>query len=78
MSDHARNGQDQQPGALDRVLGLFAEVRAGEAATALLMLLSIFLLLVGYYVLKTVREPLVLVTGGAELKSYAAAGQALT
>ncbi|MET0553593.1 MAG: Npt1/Npt2 family nucleotide transporter [Vicinamibacteria bacterium] len=52
-------------------------MRPGEAGSALLMLLSLFLLLVGYYVLKTVREPLVLVTGGAELKSYAAAGQAV-
>jgi AAA family ATP:ADP antiporter len=66
-----------RPGPLDRFLGLFTEVRPGEAGTALLMLLSLFLLLVGYYVLKTVREPLVLVTGGAELKSYAAAGQAV-
>jgi len=43
-----------RPGPLDRFLGLFTEVRAGEAGTALLMLLSLFLLLVGYYVLKTV------------------------
>jgi AAA family ATP:ADP antiporter len=64
-------------GPLDRFLGLFADVRGGEAGSALLMLTSLFLLLVGYYVLKTVREPLVLVTGGAELKSYAAAGQAV-
>jgi AAA family ATP:ADP antiporter len=42
------------------------------------MSLNIFLLLVGYYVLKTVREPLILMAGGAELKSYAAAAQALT
>jgi len=33
---------------------------------------------VGYYVLKTVREPLILATGGAEMKAYASAGQALT
>jgi len=42
------------------------------------MSLNVFLLLVGYYVLKTVREPLILMAGGAELKSYAAAAQALT
>jgi len=35
-------------------------------------------LLVAYYVLKTVREPLILASGGAELKSYAAALQAAT
>jgi len=42
------------------------------------MSLNIFLLLVAYYVLKTVREPLILMAGGAQLKSYAAAAQALT
>jgi ATP:ADP antiporter, AAA family len=66
------------PGVLDRVLGIFGDVRAGEGGTVLLMSLNVFLLLVGYYVLKTVREPLILMAGGAELKSYAAAVQALT
>jgi AAA family ATP:ADP antiporter len=62
---------------LDRALSLFADVRAGEGATALLMLLNVFVLLVCYSVIKTVREPLVLLGGGAEVRSYAAAGQAL-
>jgi AAA family ATP:ADP antiporter len=42
------------------------------------MCLSVCLLLMAYYVLKTVREPLILLAGGAELKSYASAAQALT
>jgi ATP:ADP antiporter, AAA family len=63
--------------ALDRILSLFTEVRAGEGVTAALMLLNIFLLLVCYSVIKTVREPLILLGGGAEVRSYAAAGQAL-
>jgi len=62
---------------LDRALSLFTEVRAGEGATALLMLANIFLLLICYAVIKTVREPLILLGGGAEVRSYAAAGQAL-
>src|SRR5688572_19600745 len=62
---------------LERGLSLFAEVRAGEGATAVLMLLNIFLLLICYSVIKTVREPLILLGGGAEVRSYAAAGQAL-
>jgi len=66
------------PGPIDRLLGIFGDVRGGEGGTVFLMLLNIFLLLVGYYVLKTVREPLILIAGGAELKSYAAAAQALT
>ena len=69
---------ERPAGPLDRLLRVFSDVRAGEGATALLMLLNLFLLLVGYYVVKTVREPLVLVSGGAEMKSYAAAAQAVT
>jgi AAA family ATP:ADP antiporter len=62
---------------LDRALAVFADVRPGEGLTALLMLANIFLLLVCYSIIKTVREPLVLLGGGAEVRSYAAAGQAL-
>jgi len=58
-------------------LRAFGDVRPGEAGAALLQLVNLFLLLVGYYILKTVREPLILATGGAEMKSYAAAVQAL-
>src|SRR4029450_297556 len=58
-------------------LSLFTDVRAGEATTAVLMLINIFVLLICYSVIKTVREPLILLGGGAEVRSYAAAGQAL-
>ncbi len=59
---------------IDRALNLFADVRGGEGITALLLMLNIFLLLAGYYLLKTIREPLILtVPGGAEVKSYSAA-----
>ena len=64
------------PSALDRLLRLFGDVRPGEARDCLLLFANIFVLLVSYYVLKTLREPLVLVTGGAELKTYASAAQA--
>ena len=62
---------------LDRFLNIFTEVRHGEAMSALLLALNIFLILTAYYVLKPVREALILAGGGAEIKSYAAAGQAL-
>ena len=67
--------RDQAPkGLLDRILGISAEVRAGEGLTALLLMLNIFFLLAAYSMLKTIREPLILTTpGGAEVKSYAAA-----
>jgi len=65
-------------GPLERLLSLFAEVRRGEAGTALLMALNIFLLLTCYYIIKPVREALILsVPGGAEIKSYASAGQVI-
>jgi len=64
-------------GWLDRALSVFTDVRAGEGVTALLMLLNIFLLLICYSVIKTAREPLILLGGGAEVRSYTAAGQAL-
>ncbi len=69
--------EDRSPNVGERMLGLVTEVRAGEGARALLMGLAIFLLLSAYYVIKTVREPMLLATGSAELKAYASAGQAL-
>jgi len=63
--------------ALDRALRVFGDVRAGEGRDVLLLVSNVFLLLSGYYILKVVREPLILATGGAELKSYAAAAQAV-
>jgi AAA family ATP:ADP antiporter len=69
--------ESRAPSPLDRFLRLFGEVRPGESTTVLLLFTNLFLLLVGYYIIKTVREPLILATGGAEVKSYAAAGQAL-
>src|SRR6185312_15511187 len=67
----------ERAGLLDRALRLFAEVRAGEGATALLLTLNVFLLLAAYYCIKPVREALILAGEGAEVKSYAAAGQAI-
>ncbi|HWP57035.1 MAG TPA: hypothetical protein VNL14_03990 [Candidatus Acidoferrales bacterium] len=63
--------------ALDRFLLLFADVRAGEGLAAILLTVNLFLLLTAYLIIKTVREALILSEGGAEVKSYAAAGQAL-
>jgi len=60
---------------LERFLNLFTEVRHGEARTALLLALNVFLILTAYYILKTVREALILGEGTAELKSYLSAGQ---
>jgi AAA family ATP:ADP antiporter len=55
----------------------FSKVHPDEASTLALMALSSFLLLLAYYLLKTVREPLILLHGGAEVKLYARAAQAV-
>lgn len=66
----------RRPTGLDRFLSMFATVRAGEGGTALLLMVNVFILLTAYYILKPVREALVLGEAGAEIKSYASAGQA--
>ncbi len=73
----AGNTPEGPKGPLDRFLGLFTDVHGGEGVTALLLMLNIFLLLAAYYLLKTIREPLILsIPGGAEVKSYSAAATA--
>ena len=62
---------------LENLLAHLADVRAGEGVGALLFALNLFLLLGAYYMLKTAREALILTQGGAEVKSYSSAGQAV-
>lgn len=61
----------------ERLLSVFADVRAGEGTTAVLLTVNVFLLLGAYYLLKPVREALILSESGAEVKSYSSAGQAV-
>jgi ATP:ADP antiporter, AAA family len=60
-----------------RLLRPIADVHPGEASQALLLALNLFLVLAAYYMLKTVREALILTEGGAAIKAYSAAGQAI-
>lgn len=62
---------------LDRVLRLVGDVRPGEGAKASVLGLSLFVLLAAYYLLKVVRESLILSSYDAEVKVYVAAGQAV-
>jgi AAA family ATP:ADP antiporter len=65
------------PTGVRRVLSVFAPVKRSEVATVVILSVNVFVLLTCYYVLKVVREPLILLGGGAELKAYASAGQAV-
>ncbi len=67
----------QNKSLVERALSPFADVRRGEAPSVLLMTLLMFLVLAAYYLLKTAREVFILTDGGAEVKSYSSAGQAL-
>jgi AAA family ATP:ADP antiporter len=62
---------------VERLLAPIAEVRREEAPGALLLTFVMFLILAAYYELKTAREIFILSEGGAEVKSYSSAGQAL-
>lgn len=62
--------------ALSLVFLPFSKVKPAEAKLVAVMTLAAFFLLTAYYLLKTVREPLILLQGGAEAKIYARAGQA--
>jgi AAA family ATP:ADP antiporter len=69
--------ENKRKSLLDRFLSLFATVRPGEGLTAFLLATNFFILLTAYYIIKPVREALILSSAGAEVKSYAGAIQAL-
>lgn len=60
---------------LATILRPFTKVEPQEVTLVVLMTLTSFLLLTGYYLLKVVREPLILSQAGAEGKLYSRAGQ---
>lgn len=75
--DSSREPPDPQEVArrsrLERVLGVITEVKAGEGVTALLLTFNVFLLLTAYYLIKPVREGLIVsVKHGPEYKAYMA------
>ncbi len=76
MTDSATESQAKKSIG-QRLLSPIAEVRREEVASALLLTLIMFLILAAYYMLKTAREVFILGEGGAAVKSYSSAGQAL-
>jgi len=68
---------EARKGPIERVLGLFSDVRPGEGGAVLLLALNAFNMMALYYILKPIREALILSEAGAEVKSYASAAQAI-
>lgn len=61
----------------ERFLSLFTTLRAGEGQAALRLCAQSFVIMFAYYLLKVIREPLILADGTAELKAYTTAMQAV-
>jgi AAA family ATP:ADP antiporter len=62
---------------LERLLSVVCDVRPVEGLGALVLTIDLFTLLGAYYLLKTVRESLILAEGRAEVKAYSSAAQAI-
>lgn len=87
MTVRPMDGAGRRRSPLEQLLGLFSDVRHGEAPTALLLMLNVFLLFTAYYLIKPVRESFILqggtadllgwTVGRAQIKSYASALMAL-
>ena len=75
--DYGYASEAAEHGTVGRWLHKVFPVKRNEAITVALLTINCFILLTCYYVLKVVREPLILLGGGAELKAYASAGQTL-
>jgi len=60
-----------------KILRLFTVIHPGEAVTAGLLTLNIYLLLMAYYIIKPVREALIIGGQGADIKSYLSAAIAV-
>ena len=83
-SEHASLGsfpvfrtlQEPHKNWLEKTLSIFADVRPGEGLVVIVLTVNLAMLLASYYLLKTVRESLILTEGGAEIKTYSSAAQA--
>ncbi len=67
----------REKSAFEKFLSLFSDVRPGEGGTVGLLILNAFIMLGLYYILKPVREGLILSGFGAVIKSYSSAAMAL-
>jgi AAA family ATP:ADP antiporter len=67
----------KSPGIVHKVLRLFTVIHPGEATTAILLTFNIYLLLMAYYIIKPVREALIIGGQGADIKSYLSAAIAV-
>ncbi len=75
--EQTRDPDRRSGGFASRILRIFTVVHPGEAPTVFLLMLNVYLLLAAYYIIKPVREALILAGKGAEWKSYLSAAIAV-
>lgn len=68
---------EESSGFFYRILRLFTIIYPGEALTAFLLMLNVFLLLAAYYIMKPIRDALMVEEWGAEIKLYLSAAIAV-
>lgn len=66
------------PGFIYKILRIFTVIQPGEGLTAFLLTLNVFLLFLAYYIIKPVRDALMLDSWPAEIKSYLSAAIAVS
>jgi len=76
-SEGSEMNRQHQASSFERLLSLFTRVRAGEGRCVAILSLQAFALMTAYYLIRPVREALILTEGGAEFRSYAVGVQAL-
>lgn len=69
--------EEKPPGFIYTILRLITVIKPGESLTAFLLTLIFFLLFLAYYIIKPVRDSLILAGKGAEMKSYLSAAIAV-
>lgn len=68
---------EKSPGLIYKLLKIFTDIKPGEALTSFLLMFNIFLLLTAYYIIKPVREALIIGEWSPEVKSYLGAAIAV-
>jgi len=68
---------EKKPGLSLRILRIFTDIYPGEVLTAFLLTLNVFLLLTAYYIIKPVRDALMLEGWPPEVKNYLSAAIAV-
>lgn len=68
---------EEPPGIFYKILRVFTVINPGEGLTAFLLTLNVFLLLAAYYIIKPVRDSLMLDKWPPEIKSYLSAAIAV-